>query len=88
METGFRVVGRVQGVGFRWWARSQARHLGLSGTVRNCADGSVELHVRGTPDAVGQLRGKLEHGPSGARVVRVEEILVPPVTVDGFEITR
>ncbi|HET8901877.1 MAG TPA: acylphosphatase [Holophagaceae bacterium] len=41
MRTAFRVTGRVQGVGFRWWAEAQAQSLGLAGFVRNEPDGAV-----------------------------------------------
>ncbi len=47
--------GRVQGVGFRWWAAGEARHLGLSGHARNEPDGSVELLVQGEEEAVGRM---------------------------------
>ena len=49
-QRGFRVCGRVQGVGFRWWTRRRASDLGLRGTVRNRPDGSVEIHAAGEPD--------------------------------------
>ena len=45
------VHGRVQGVGFRYAARNQARSLGLKGWVENQADGSVLTVVQGAPDA-------------------------------------
>jgi acylphosphatase len=67
-RAGFRVHGRVQGVGFRWWTRDQARRLGLTGTVRNAPDGSVEVQVCGTPDAVREMGRLLQEGPPLARV--------------------
>jgi acylphosphatase len=67
----FVVGGRVQGVGFRWSAASQAQRLGLQGWVRNCADGSVEGLASGEAAALEQLRSWLAHGPPGARVANV-----------------
>lgn len=87
-EAAYRVRGRVQGVGFRWWTRSRARGLGLAGTVRNCPDGSVEVKVRGPADAVARLCGMLGQGPPGSRVDQVEEIRAGPVEGDSFEIAR
>lgn len=49
------VSGRVQGVGFRWWAQNTARALHLSGQVRNLHDGRVEIIAQGEPDAVRRL---------------------------------
>jgi acylphosphatase len=69
----FRVTGRVQGVGFRWWTVRTADEEGVGGTVRNCADGSVEVKAAGPAEAVDRLRAALEHGPTAARVERVEE---------------
>jgi len=71
---GFRVTGRVQGVGFRWWTRRTAQQLGLGGSVRNLPDGSVEVQVVGHPDVVAKLESALRHGPPGARVERVDTI--------------
>jgi acylphosphatase len=42
------VAGRVQGVGFRYWVREQARALGLRGSAVNLADGRVEIVVEGS----------------------------------------
>lgn len=73
-QAGFRVTGRVQGVGFRWWTRSLASELGLTGAVRNLADGSVAVHARGTDAQLADLRARLVDGPPGARVAAVEFI--------------
>lgn len=87
-EVAYRVRGRVQGVGFRWWTRSRARGLGLAGTVRNCPDGSVEVRVRGHEDAVAALRAHLAQGPPGSRVAEVEEVPTGPIEGESFDIVR
>ena len=78
--------GRVQGVGFRWHARLEARAIGARGWIRNLDDGSVEAHCEGDPDRVEELLGWLEMGPAGARVDRVDVRLVPAEGLAGFEI--
>jgi acylphosphatase len=80
-EAGFRVTGRVQGVGFRWWTRSLATRLGLSGSVRNLADGSVAVHARGPGDRLRELQARLAEGPPGARVASVDPL---PFDADGL----
>jgi len=64
------VRGRVQGVGFRWFVREQARALDLAGWVANRRDGSVEVEADGAPDAIAGLRQALARGPDGAAVAR------------------
>lgn len=49
------VDGIVQGVGFRWWGQTVARELGLTGTIRNLADGRVEVHAQGDEASVGRF---------------------------------
>ena len=71
---GYRVVGRVQGVGFRMWTRRTAERLGLAGSVRNLPDGSVEVRAAGTEDALRQLERALREGPPASRVERVETL--------------
>jgi acylphosphatase len=66
------VRGRVQGVGFRAFVVHRAQALGLSGWVRNCADGSVELEAEGDPAGLERLVEAVSRGPSGARVAVVE----------------
>lgn len=73
-EAGYRVTGRVQGVGFRWWTRARATRLGLSGTVRNLPDGAVAVHARGPADALADLAAWLAGGPPGARVDEVASL--------------
>jgi acylphosphatase len=70
-RVGFKVQGKVQGVGYRLWVRSTATALGLRGSVRNLKDGSVELHVAGPSEAVVKLERRLSQGPPGARVTGV-----------------
>jgi acylphosphatase len=69
-----RIHGRVQGVGFRWFAREEARRLGLSGWVTNRPGGEVEVEAGGEASSLDRLRRALEVGPSGAQVERVEDI--------------
>jgi len=84
----FRVTGRVQGVGFRWWTQRTARGLGLGGSVRNLADGGVEVQAVGPADRVAELEAALREGPSVSRVDRVEEIPAnPSVSGADFSIT-
>jgi acylphosphatase len=67
------VRGRVQGVGFRWFVREQARSLGLTGWVRNREDGSVEVFAAGDRRALQEFRALLRSGPPGAHVSDVDE---------------
>lgn len=71
----FVVVGRVQGVGFRWSAQHEADRLGLVGWIRNLATGEVEGEVEGGAVEVDKFVAWCRRGPTGARVdeVRVTE---------------
>ncbi len=80
----FKVHGRVQGVGFRWWAQRVAYSLGLRGSVRNCADGTVEVVLAGPATAVQQMKDRLEDGPPAAHVVRLEELPPPERVPEDF----
>ncbi len=76
-----RVRGRVQGVGFRWSAREEAKRLGLTGWVRNADDGSVEVTAEGRSDKLEAFAVWLARGPSGARVDTVDRRDRPPTGV-------
>jgi acylphosphatase len=71
---GYRIEGRVQGVGFRWWTENTAASLGLSGSVWNRTDGSVEVCAAGTAAALDALEHALDEGPLGARVDSVTRV--------------
>lgn len=66
-----RIVGLVQGVGYRASFEMQASRLQLSGWVRNRSDGSVEALVRGKPEAIEHILLWARRGPSSARVADV-----------------
>ena len=66
------VSGRVQGVGFRYYCRAQARRLGLSGWVQNLPDGDVEVRAEGNAQKLEELLQWLKSGPPSARVDSVQ----------------
>jgi acylphosphatase len=79
------VRGRVQGVGFRYEARSFARSLGLSGWITNLPDGGVETYAEGHASDVDRYKRWLEHGPPGARVESIDvSERNPKGTLTGF----
>jgi acylphosphatase len=69
----FVVAGRVQGVGFRYFAHAAAAREGITGNVRNLDDGRVEVMAEGEADAVARFERSLRQGPIGARV---DDVLV------------
>jgi acylphosphatase len=69
-----RITGRVQGVGFRYWALEKAASLGLRGWVRNEPDGSVRALLAGPDDIVGEMLTLLWKGPAGSAVESVASV--------------
>ncbi len=67
------VHGRVQGVGFRWFAQTRARALGLCGHVANRPDGSVEVLAEGERHRLDEFVALLRRGPRSAAVASVDE---------------
>ena len=67
------VRGRVKGVGFRWFVTRNAEELGVRGTVRNRADGAVEMVLQADgPEALEAMIDRVRQGPPGSRVREVE----------------
>ena len=70
------VHGHVQGVGFRWWTRCQAKELGLAGSASNYPDGRVLVVAEGEEQACVALLGRLVEQPSTTRRPgRVEKVI-------------
>lgn len=82
------VSGRVQGVGFRFFAERAASEAGVVGWVRNRPDGTVETVVEGDAAAVSRYLERLRSGPPGSRVSSLVEEEVVVREYDSFEITR
>ena len=80
------VEGRVQGVGFRVNCARRARALGLSGWVRNLADGRVEILLQGPPDSIAQVERWCSFGPQLAEVTSVDVSDEPHAREYGFAI--
>lgn len=72
-----RILGSVQGVGFRFLAKREAERLGINGWIRNRADGTVEAVGCGLAERVEVFVQWCKNGPSGSRVESVE--LLPDV---------
>jgi acylphosphatase len=82
------IHGYVQGVGYRAFAAREGRRLGLSGTVRNQPDGTVEVVAEGERVTLGELLRSLRRGPAESEVTRVEERWeTAQGTISGFRIT-
>jgi acylphosphatase len=84
------VRGRVQGVGFRFFAERAARDLGIRGWVRNLPDGSVETLAVAEEDALERYFARLRKGPLGSRVegLEISEADAESGAFSSFEITR
>jgi len=82
----YLISGRVQGVGFRWFVEREAAQLGITGWVRNCDNGDVEVMASGMPEQLRSLRQKLQQGPRAARVDHVSEAKAPLLESGSFQI--
>ena len=83
----FIVRGRVQGVGFRYFAIRAARQAGVVGTVRNLADGTVEAIAEGSVESIDEFRTELKRGPSYGHVEQIDEMEMRPTgRYTGFDV--
>lgn len=78
----------MQGVFFRKHAFEKAYELGISGFVRNCDDGTVEVFAEGDEDALQSFVEWCRHGPRNAKVERVDMHDQPLKNFRGFVISR
>ncbi len=67
-----KIIGRVQGVGFRYFIFQNAKRLNLLGTVRNHIDGSVEIEVEGKKNNIEILLEKIKIGPIESYIEEVQ----------------
>ena len=81
------VSGRVQGVGFRFFAERAAREAGVAGWVRNRPDGTVETVAEGEAEAVARYLDRLRAGPGAGRVASLVDEETDVKQYRSFEIT-
>lgn len=74
----YRLSGKVQGVGFRYFAGRLARELGLGGRVRNLADGGVEIEAQGEDARLEEFLMEIKTGPPLAVVRDIDIEDCPP----------
>ncbi|MCS6884148.1 MAG: acylphosphatase [Acidobacteriota bacterium] len=77
----FIISGRVQGVGFRYFAQRAAIEYHISGYVRNLPTGQVEVVAEGQREAMEAFKRELSIGPYHAQVTSVDET---PLNVTGY----
>ena len=83
-----RVSGRVQGVGYRSFTRSQAAELGVKGWVKNLPGGGVEALLQGESKTVGELLSLMKEGPAGALVSGMDISEVRCQEIEEFKVVR
>lgn len=77
---------RIQGVGFRRWAKKIAESYSAEGWIRNLSDGTVEMLVRSDRESIAEILSKVHLGPKSASVDRVTSQLDENVPEPGFRI--
>jgi len=90
MYAGARIVvnGYVQGVGFRYFVIRLAHNLGVTGWVRNCWDGSVEIEAEGEKASLEAFVAEVRIGPRAAHITAVDVVWLPyEGRYKGFDVT-
>lgn len=82
----YLIEGRVQGVFYRVSTQKKASELGITGWVRNLADGRVEVQAYGTAQQLTALENWLWQGPPNAQVERVENETIEWQVCEGFTV--
>lgn len=80
------VMGRVQGVGFRWSALREAGNLGIKGYVKNMYDGNVYIEAEGSRKQLDAFLSWCKKGPGFGHVTSVTADQYPPVNYKDFRI--
>jgi len=82
----FIIQGKVQGVGYRYFAAKEAKRLGVSGWVRNLPDGGVEVRAEADEQNLQDFEAALNRGPSWSRVNECRSAAAPEEGFTGFKI--
>ena len=82
------VVGIVQGVGFRFFTKQKADQIGVSGTVQNLNDGSVEIYAEGNESALHEFLSWCHKGPPSSTVEKLEYTTAKNQNATQFRIIR
>jgi acylphosphatase len=82
----FLISGRVQGVGYRYFAEVSAKQTGVTGWARNLDDGRVEVDANGTAEQLDDFEARLRVGPRFADVRSVESKEAPVLELSDFQI--
>ncbi|MGC8976330.1 MAG: acylphosphatase [Candidatus Ratteibacteria bacterium] len=68
------ISGRVQGVGFRWYAQRIAKNIDILGWVKNLPDGKVEIVAEGNEENLERFIEELKKGYLGGNIRNIEKI--------------
>jgi acylphosphatase len=82
----FLISGRVQGVGYRYFAKRSAHETNVTGWARNLDDGRVEVHANGAADQLEDFEARLRQGPRFSDVRSVESSDAAVLELSGFHI--